>query len=62
MNSNVMLSHVEMRNDELNNLVEEVKETVATEEFVRKFTSADLWQIERNRKTAAGYTRKWNLN
>ncbi len=62
MNSNVMTSHVEMRNDELSNLIEEVKETVATEAVTKKFTSADLWQIEKNRKTAAGYTRKWNLN
>jgi hypothetical protein len=51
-----------MRANELNELLEEVKETVVTETIVKKFTSVDLWQIEKNRKTAVGYTRKWNLN
>ncbi len=62
MNSNVMQTRLNMSANELNELLEEVKETVVTEAIVKKFTSVDLWQIEKNRKTAVGYTRKWNLN
>ena len=53
---------IQLNKTELTNLTQEVKETVATEVVAKKFTSADLWQIRKSTKTAAGYTRKWNLN
>jgi hypothetical protein len=62
MNSYVVASRMQLKQENLKNLLEEVKETVAPEVLTKKFTSVDLWQIERSRKTAAGYTRKWNLN
>lgn len=62
MNSNVVASRMQLEQEDLSSLLEEVQETVAPEVLTKQFTSADLWQIRRNQKTAAGYTRKWNLN
>lgn len=62
MNSNVVASRMQLEQENLSNLLEEVKETVATEVLTKKFTSVDLWQIQKNRKTAGTYSRKWNLN
>ena len=62
MNSNVVASRMQLEQEDLSNLLEEVQETVAPEGLTKQFTSADLWQIRRNQKTASGYTRKWNLN
>lgn len=50
-------SIVQMEPAVLNNLLKEVKETLAThlrmpEVKNRKFTSADLWNIRRNARTA----------
>lgn len=50
-------SIVQMEPEVLNNLVREVKETLATNIKVaqvkkRSFTMADLWNIRRNAKTA----------
>ena len=50
-------SIVQMEPEVLNNLVKEVKETLATdiklpEVKKRLFTSADMWNIQRNAKTA----------
>ncbi len=41
MNSNVMQTRVNMRSNELNELLEEVKETVVPEAMVKKFTAVD---------------------
>lgn len=62
MNSNVVASRMQLEQEKLSDLLIEVKETVATEAVTKKFTSVDLWQIRKSTKTAAGYTRKWNLN
>lgn len=50
-------SIVQMEPGILNNLVREVKETLATDIHLpevkkRSFTAADLWNIRRNTKTA----------
>ncbi len=50
-------SIVQMEPEVLNNLVREVKETLATDIHMpevkgRLFTAADLWNIRRNTKTA----------
>ncbi len=50
-------SIVQMEPDVLSNLVREVKETLATDiklpaMMKRSFTSADLWNIRRNARTA----------
>ncbi len=50
-------SIVQMEPEVLNNLVKEVKETLATgikmpEAKKRPFTAADLWNIRRNARTA----------
>ena len=64
MNSNVMPSHVQMEADELKNLVNEVKETVAAEvnDATKKFSVIDLWQIQKQMKKASGNNNRWNLN
>ena len=44
-----------MSNNEINNLVQEVKETIAIQmpaiNHSTAFTAADFWNLERNRKT-----------
>lgn len=64
MNSKVMPSHVQMEADELKNLVNEVKETVATEvnDATKKFSVIDLWQIQKQMKKASRNSNRWNLN
>lgn len=47
MTSNVKSSIVKLEANELNNLVTEVRETVA----VKQFTTVDLWNIQKGRKT-----------
>lgn len=55
MNRNVSSSIIVMEADELRQLTTEVKETVAENVDVKKeekqFTSANLWNIQRSRKT-----------
>ncbi|MBG9376860.1 hypothetical protein I5907_11475 [Panacibacter sp. DH6] len=60
MNSNVNNSIVVMEADELMTLVTEVKETVATN--IRQFSAADLWNIQRNMKTAQRGSRRKEIN
>lgn len=64
MNSNVKPSRVKMATDELNNLTKETKETIATaiNEEQKEFTAVDLWQIQKQMRTATRYTKRWNLN
>ncbi|MBC7872777.1 MAG: hypothetical protein H7Y01_02210 [Ferruginibacter sp.] len=57
MKIDAMPSIVQMEPEVLNNLVREVKETLATNiqlpgEKRRLFTIADLWNIRRNARTA----------
>ena len=59
MNSNVNNSIVVMEADELRNLVTEVKETVATN--AKQFSAADLWNIQRNMKTAQSVSRRKDI-
>ena len=55
MNSNLTSTIISMDAQELKNLTTEVKETVANSNFIsksdRSFGIADLWNIQRNRKT-----------
>jgi hypothetical protein len=58
-----MTSIVQMEPEVLNNLVREVKETLATdikmpEVEKRLFTSADMWNIHRNARTAQSRFRR----
>ena len=58
MKNDLMPSIVQMEPEVLNNLVREVKETLATnfklpEVKHRLFTIADMWNIRRNAKTAS---------
>ena len=60
MNSNVNNSIVVMEADELKTLVTEVKETVATN--IKQFSAVDLWNIQRNMRTAQKVSRRKELN
>ncbi len=55
MNSNVTGTIITMGVEELKNLTSEVKETVANSNFIssneKSFGIADLWNIQRHRKT-----------
>jgi hypothetical protein len=63
MNSNVTPSRIVMGTDELNNLVKETKETIAANnETQKEFTVVDLWQIQKQMKSATRFTKRWNLN
>lgn len=53
-------SIVVMESDELKTLVTEVKETVATN--IKQFSAADLWNIQRNMRTAQKVSRRKELN
>jgi hypothetical protein len=59
MNSNANNSIVVMEHDELRKLVTEVKETVATN--VKQFSAADLWNIQRNMRTAQKVSRRKDI-
>ena len=60
MKSNVMPSIVQIEANQLKQLTSEVKETVATDitnvksvkKVTRKFSAIDLWNIQRNMKSA----------
>lgn len=54
MNSNITSAIIDMGAHELKNLTVEIKETVADSNFVshnKSFGIADLWNIQRSRKT-----------
>ena len=59
MNSNANNSIVAMEQDELRKLVTEVKETVATN--VKQFSAADLWNIQRNMRSAQKVSRRKDI-
>ncbi|MFY8089681.1 MAG: hypothetical protein ACOVMI_00380 [Chitinophagaceae bacterium] len=52
-------SIIKMQTEELNHLVNEVKETVVNK---TQFSAADLWNIQRNMKLASRSHNKWILN
>lgn len=63
MKIDALSSIVQMEPEILNNLVREVKETLATdiklpEVKKRQFTIADMWNIHRNARTAQGRFRR----
>ncbi len=63
MKTNLMPSIVQLEVEVYNNLVKEVKETVATNfatSEARKpvFAAVDLWSIQRNMKSAKRYSRR----
>ena len=63
MKNDVMPSIVQMEPEVLTNLVREVKETLATdiempEAKKRLFTSAEMWNIHRNARTAQSRFRR----
>jgi hypothetical protein len=63
MNSDVMPSRVQMEAGRLKQLVEEVKETVATgvkmpETFKPSFGVVDLWNIQKTGRYAASLLRR----
>ena len=63
MTSNVMPSIVQIEEDNLKQLVTEVKETIATNihvqasEINKKFGIADMWNSQRNVRTAVSRRR-----
>ncbi len=64
MNTNVMPSIVQIEGEELRQLVQEVKETLATNVNLgatynkqRKFGLVDLWNCHNKRRTAASLRR-----
>lgn len=57
MNNNVSNSIIYMEKEELKNLLAEVKETVATNTNAENdneslFSAADLWKIQKSKRTA----------
>jgi hypothetical protein len=64
MNSNVTESRVRMASVELEQLTQEVKETVAVEtvENQKAFTAANLWHIQRQMRTAYRQMQRWSMN
>ena len=63
MKTNLMPSIVQLEVEVYNNLVKEVKETVATgfaPEMANKpvFAAVDLWSIQRKMKSATRYSRR----
>ena len=59
MNSNVNRSIITMESDDLSKLVTEVKETVASN--VKQFSAADLWNIQRNMRSAQKVSRRKDI-
>ena len=57
-------SRVYLEQEELNKLVSEVKETIATDikhtENKNNFSAADLWNIQKSRKAYQGRRTLWN--
>jgi len=63
MKTNLRPSIVQLEVELLNNLVKEVKETVATGVALKtnskpSFGPVDLWSIQRNMKSATRYSRR----
>ncbi|MBC7652479.1 MAG: hypothetical protein H7101_12090 [Deinococcales bacterium] len=63
MNNKVAPSIIKMADEQLNQLLTEVKETVAENVKQNNFGVTDLWNIQRNKKPAlrAKLTNRWHL-
>ena len=63
MNNNVAPSIIKMDDEQLNQLLAEVKETVAENLKQNNFSVTDLWNIQRNMKPAlrAKLTNRWQM-
>ncbi|MBN8663761.1 MAG: hypothetical protein J0L83_04265 [Chitinophagales bacterium] len=67
MKSEMTHAMISMEKDVLDELVHEVKETVAAKELLDNtktpvFGAADLWKIQRNMKGATAAYSRWNMN
>lgn len=68
MKSIVMQSTVQLNEETKQQLAEEVKETLANDANVnnnrkkRNFTAAEMWNRQRNARSASSMIRKWNMN
>ncbi len=63
MNSDVMSSRIRMQEDELKQLTQEVKETLDTNLAEEKsFGTVDLWNVQRQMKSASRFSRRWELS
>ena len=65
MKSIVMPKTVQLNEQEKDQLTQEVKETLATNAGVQgkaTITSAQVWNLQRNRRSASDMIRRWNLN
>jgi hypothetical protein len=68
MKSIVMPQTVQLTEKTKTELVQEVKETLAIASALpqndeeRKFTATDMWNRNRNSRSASDMMRRWNLN
>ena len=65
MKSIIMPSAVQLNEEAKNELTQEVEETVATEAINNKnetFTVSQMWNRQRQVRSASDRIRKWNLN
>lgn len=65
MKSIVMPSTVQLNDETKKELSQEVKETVATDAINNKnqtFTVSQMWNRQRQMRSASDRIRKWNLN
>ena len=65
MKSIIMPGNVQLTEKANDQLTAEVKETLDNHASVRnktKFTAADLWNRQRNIRSASDRLRRWNLN
>lgn len=65
MKSIVMPGTVQLNEQDKEQLTQEVKETLATGGTVKgntTITSAQVWNLQRNRRSASDMIRRWNLN
>lgn len=65
MKSIAMSKTVQLSEETKQQLATEVKETLAieaNETSERKFTAIDMWNRQRNSRSASDMMRRWNLN
>lgn len=65
MKSNAMPKTVQLSEEMKQQLTTEVNETLAMEANVKnnkKFTAVDMWNRQRNGRSASDMMRRWNLN
>jgi hypothetical protein len=64
MKSIVMPSTVQLSDDEKKQLAQEVKESIAKEVVLKEetFTASQMWNQQRQARSASAMLRRWNLN